>query len=243
MRFNMAIFPCRPGGKEPITAHGFKDSSRDISQINEWWSKHPEANIGIATGGLSGGLCVVDVDGDAGIEWIRAQENRHGEINTALSLTGKGYQYWFKSERPIKSRVRLAPEIDIRSEGGYVVAPPSLHPNGRSYAWEVSAPLEEVGLLPLPGWLALLLSGGCEHAKKDWSEIARNGASRGARNQTLASVAGHLFRRGVDPKLAYLLLLAFNESCTEQPLPKTEFNRTVDSIAKRELLRRKGGRI
>lgn len=238
--YGMSVFPCVKRGKEPITAHGFKEATRNPEQINEWWSRYPGANIGVACGGVSGGLLVLDVDGDEGQESLRKLERDHGVITTAQTLTGKGTQYWFKSQQSFKNRVRLMPGIDIRSDGGYVIAPPSIHPLGKPYAWEVSARIDEVPLAPLPNWLIPLLSPQAQPSKTDWAKIAKTGAPQGARNQTLAQVAGHLFRRHVDAALAYTLLWSWNQSCSEQPLPQDEFDRTVGSIARRELDRRKG---
>ena len=57
----ISVFPCVPGGKRPLTAHGFQDASAELAVIDFWWRRHPDANIGIPTG-AAGGVDVVDVD-------------------------------------------------------------------------------------------------------------------------------------------------------------------------------------
>jgi hypothetical protein len=224
-----------------LTAHGCKDATQDLSQIAEWATKWPDANLGIACGAPSGGLFVLDIDGEEGQDSLKKFESAHGPLpKTPLSLTGKGQQFFFKTTASVKNRVRLAPGVDIRADCGYVIAPPSVHPNGRRYAWEVSARIDEIPIADAPAWLIELATdfGEGSPMKKDWSELASGDAPVGSRNTTLASLAGHLFRRYVDAKVAYMLLKAWNRSCTQRPLSDAEFDRTVNSIATAEAARR-----
>lgn len=152
----LAVFPIKPRSKSPLIAHGFKAASKDPEQINRWWEKWPDANIGIATGSMSGGLVVIDldIDDDKGIDGrvsLREWESEHGKIpdETWLSITGRGgYHYFYQDRSTVQSRVNLYEGIDIRAEGGYIVAPPSIHPNGNCYEWEQE-----------PGDYELMLSG------------------------------------------------------------------------------------
>ena len=144
--YGWRVFPLRPKSKEPITSHGFKDATTDTSVIAEWWRKTPDANVAIATGD---GLVVVDVDdkpekhgGVYGSETLRDWELDHGDISetvTAKSGTG-GMHYYFNvgADRvPICESSSIS--IDLRGDGGYIVAPPSIHPDtGKPYAWDVS---------------------------------------------------------------------------------------------------------
>lgn len=140
----LAVFPIIPGSKKPLTEHGFKDASKDPQQIEHWWTESPNANIGIATGSVSGGLVVIDLDVDDnkgvdGRETLREWEADHGKLpdETWLSITGRGgYHYFYQDAAQVRSRTGIYEGIDIRGDGGYIVAPPSLHPNGRVYEWE-----------------------------------------------------------------------------------------------------------
>lgn len=140
----MAVFPVRSRGKAPLTSHGSQDASKDPQQIEKWWSRWSAANIGIATGSASGGLVVVDldVDGEKGIDGrvtLREWEGQHGKIpdKTWISITGRGgYHYFYRDTSGTGCRIGLHEGVDIKGEGGYIVAPPSIHPNGRRYEWE-----------------------------------------------------------------------------------------------------------
>lgn len=143
-RLGLAVFPVKLGTKAPLTKHGFKDASKDTGQIEEWWTRWPSANIGIATGAASGGLVVIDLDvkkekGIDGRVTLREWEAEHGKLpdNTWVAITGSGgYHYFYHSDTQVKTSAGLYEGIDIRGEGGYVVAPPSIHENGRLYEWE-----------------------------------------------------------------------------------------------------------
>ena len=142
----MAVFPIKPRSKQPLTDHGLKDASKDPAQIESWWSRWPTANIGIATGAVSGGLVVIDLDvdkdKDKGIDGrvtLREWEAEHEKLpnSTWLAITGRGgYHYFYHDTSTVRNRTGIYEGIDIRGDGGYVVAPPSIHPNGNTYEWE-----------------------------------------------------------------------------------------------------------
>lgn len=138
----LAVFPVRRN-KAPYTPHGCKDAKTDLRAIKSWWKRWPDANIGIATGSISGGIVVIDIDIDEdkgiyGDESLREWEDEHGELpETWRAITGRGgYHIYYRSDEKIKNTTGLYPGIDIRGEGGYVIAPPSIHQNGNSYQWE-----------------------------------------------------------------------------------------------------------
>ena len=138
----LAVFPVRQN-KAPFTPHGCKDAKTDIRAIKAWWKRYPDANIGIATGSISGGIVVIDIDIDEnkgvyGDESLREWEKENGELpETWRAITGRGgYHIYYRSDEKIKNTTNLYPGIDIRGEGGYVVAPPSIHQNGNYYQWE-----------------------------------------------------------------------------------------------------------
>ncbi len=122
------VFPVKPKGKAPLTANGFKDASIDPRKIMEWWTQWPDANIGIATGKISG-LFVVDVDGDIPQGTLQLPD-------TPTVVTGKGKHYYYRYVEGLEisnsQKINGLP-VDIRGDGGYVVAPPSIHPNGGRY--------------------------------------------------------------------------------------------------------------
>lgn len=144
-----AVFPCRPSGKEPVGSlvpNGCLDATTDVETIKRWWTTCPNANIGLATG-LKNGLAVVDLDGQEGI----VSGNRLGLSSPVCALTGNGKQLFYSDmDGKLKNSVKkLAPGLDTRGANGYVIAPPSLHPNQKQYCW-LGSPLSRKALPPLP---------------------------------------------------------------------------------------------
>ncbi len=121
----------RDAGKHPIgrlAPHGVHDATTESMIITRWWADTPDANIGIATGAVSG-IIVLDVDGEDGEASLAALEREHGSLpETPTALTGKGRHLYFAHPGvPVPNRTRVAPGLDVRGDGGYVVAPPSTH--------------------------------------------------------------------------------------------------------------------
>jgi P4 family phage/plasmid primase-like protien len=136
-RNGFAIFPCRPRGKEPLTPHGFKDATTDGAQIRRWWTKWPDANIGLATG-REHGIVVLDVDGEEAERLLAKLEDRHGKLPpTSRAKTGKGrHLYFVLPEDCGKVPSSNDGGLHIRADGGYAIAPPSVHPSGMRYEWD-----------------------------------------------------------------------------------------------------------
>lgn len=127
----------RPGcspGKHPIQRNGLLAAIVDLDKIAEWWNRWPDANVAIATGEISG-IVVVDVDGPEG-ERSAAMYGLSPD-GTMSVRTGNGFHLYYRyPDFPVKNSVRkIAPGLDIRGDGGYVVAPPSVHQSGRVYEW------------------------------------------------------------------------------------------------------------
>jgi len=147
------VFPCQPGSKQPMTEHGLNDASNDEPAILAWWREHPQANIGVSCG--PSGLLVIDVDHPAGAEsWHRLCAEDGIAVRTVVSLTpAGGHHEYFAAPQGLaakNSAGRLAPNLDVRTAGGYVIAPPSRHPNGGIYRWAPGQGPGEVPLAPLP---------------------------------------------------------------------------------------------
>ena len=142
-KMGLAVIPLKIN-KAPYTPNGVKDAKTSEKAIRNWWKKYPDAGIGIATGSKSGGIFVIDIDIDEnkgiyGDESLKEWEKEHGALpDTWRAITGRGgYHYYYRSDEKIKNATGIYPGIDIRGEGGYVVAPPSLHKNGTYYQWEL----------------------------------------------------------------------------------------------------------
>lgn len=139
------VFPLLPRDKKPTTKHGFKDATTDPEQIREWWTQGPDANIGIACGGE---LLVLDVDGPEGEASIAGRPIPP----TVQAITGEGKHYYFQPVEGARN-VSIGQKVHIRTDGGYVVAPPSVHPSGKRYSWAPGMSPDDVEVQPAPQWL------------------------------------------------------------------------------------------
>jgi hypothetical protein len=130
---SFSVFPCSRR-KTPLTSNGLHDATTDWDRITEWWSEHPDANIGIRTGRVSD-LAVLDVDGMEGERSLIELE--HELPDTWVVITGRGAHFWFRMpEWELRnSASKLGPGLDVRAEGGYVIGPPSVHSSGAEYAF------------------------------------------------------------------------------------------------------------
>jgi len=141
-------------GKAPLIRYKeFEEEPPSLEQIDEWWERWPDANVGILL--RPSGLFVIDADGPEG--WAEVKELGFG--NGPRFKTGNGRQLLYRAPDGVagrKIKCGVSRSIDILAEG-YIVTPPSRHRNGRSYEWEVF--LEEEGLRDPPEWAVRMLSG------------------------------------------------------------------------------------
>jgi Bifunctional DNA primase/polymerase, N-terminal/Primase C terminal 1 (PriCT-1) len=237
------VFPCMPRGKEPAVVKGSLAATTDQNVIKGWWRGNSACNIGLATGAGSG-VFVVDVDGANAEAMLRELQERHGALPaTVEAITARGrhlYFRWLDGVEVRNSAGRIAAGIDVRGEGGYVLAPPSVHPSGRRYCWSVDS---ADSFAAAPKWLleALVPRGPATVTATpatSWRDIVRDEVTEGRRNDTLARFAGHLLRRWVDPLVTLEFLLTWNAMRCRPPLDESEVFTIVNSIAGRELKRR-----
>lgn len=221
---------CPNAGKHPRTKNGVLDATLDGGVIHRWLVAWPDANIGIATGATSG-LVVIDIDGEEGAESLLALQRQHGQLpNTVEQLTGGGGRHLlFKHPgKPIKNGTGLRPGLDIRADGGYIVAPPSVHESGRAYAWEVSSHPDEVPVAALPdAWVRFVT----DNQRKPSAPVPER-IPAGERNATLASVAGSLRRPGLSQEAITEALLVENRSRCDPPLPDDEVRAIAASVSR-----------
>lgn len=217
------VFPCK-NNKAPYTDHGFKESSIDPEVIKAWWEKWPEANIGIETG-VKSGIVVLDVDErNGGIESMKKVIAEEGKLEHTIKAftANKGYHFYYKHQFDIKTTPGIRKGVDIKSDGGYVIAPPSKLDDKKRYIWcENKGPDKE--LIDAPGWMARV-------PEKIFAPIG-NIISNGRRNDTLASLAGSMRRRGMSPESIYAALAEENKKCVP-PLPDGEVRSISNSIGR-----------
>jgi hypothetical protein len=136
-------------------------ATKDLVKVVEWARSWPAVNIGVATGQASG-MIAIDIDPrHGGDKSLQDLIDIHGALPATWTVEtgGDGLQYYFRlpSVR-IANATKVRPGIDVRGEGGYVVAPPSVHKSGKSYAWKKGCAPGECELAPLPAWLLELIA-------------------------------------------------------------------------------------
>ncbi len=211
---------CKPG-KHPIpdcVPHGVSNATTEADKIKRWWGKYPQANIGIAAGAESG-LIITDCDSEdafrkwrkrLGIETLRAKSGRPGRFHEYLLHPKDG--------RVIPHRDTFDTDTEVKSDGGqgkYVIAPPSLHVNGKRYEWALDKPVQ-----PAPEWLiAELIAPPRSPAK---SKPADTTVTEGQRNNRLHKMASMLRGQGWELESIEASLLAFNQNQCDPPLPEEQ---------------------
>ncbi len=211
-----AVFPADER-KRPRTAHGLHDATTERAEIEGWWRRWPDANVAIRTGPESG-LLVLDVDGDEGADTLHDLEGSHGAMPLTASVsTPRGGEHYYprlNGRRIANSAGKLGPGVDVRGDGGYVLAPPSIGANGRRYELDERAPLADP-----PAWLLELIQNGPARAT---SPPIGEEIPEGQRNETLASVAGTMRRRGLDGTAILAALRETNRLRCRPPLSESE---------------------
>ena len=238
------VLPCLPRDKRPATANGLKAATTDAETIRQWWRQLPEANIGIATGTPSG-IFVVDVDGVDAESELRKLEAQHGALPASVeAIRARGRHIYFRMPATDvrNSTGKIAAGVDVRGTGGFVIAPPSIHPSGRRYTWSVDS---ASAIAEAPAWLLAKIASSNGNGKSitppsEWRDLVR-GVSEGARNCSLTKLCGYLLRRHVDPFVVLELIRSFNATRCAPPLPDKDVERIISSVAGLELKRRQAG--
>jgi P4 family phage/plasmid primase-like protien len=233
---------CASPGKHPrshqsLFPNGVLSATTDPDLIKKLWSKWPQANIGVATGLKS--FDAIDVDLPEGPDTLRDLEMIHGDIpHTMEQITGSGgRQIFFKPTGKLTNKVKFADGLDIRSDGGYVVVPPSRHVSGNRYDWEASSHPGVASLADMPQWIVDLVaqsgtddqcSGSSE--KLNPSEIL-NGIPEGKRDSVLFKYACRLRSLRMAEEEARQLIFIAAKNCTP-PFPLDEALKKIESAWK-----------
>ena len=241
---------CRSPGKHPRTTRGLRDATTDVAIIRGWWERWPDANVGVLTGAASG-LVALDIDPrNGGDETLRRLERAHGPLPpTWRFLTGGGGQHVLfrhPGGSVRNSAGRVGPGVDVKADGGYIVAPPSLHASGRWYEFSAKFHPDRLKLADMPDWLLKAVDRPVTRSAtpvEGWRQLVGQGVTQGERNDAIARFTGHLLRIGVDPHVTMEKMLVWNRSRCRPPLPDTEVEATVRSIARCEIRRRRGGHV
>lgn len=249
---------CQHPGKHPrLKAWQSKASWRDDT-IGEWWDQWPNSNVGVATG-HSSGVLVIHIDRFYGEQSIASWEQAHGAFPvTWQSSTGNGRHIWFRypplTDRDIGNRVDLVRGVDVRGNGGYVVAPCSQHMNGKVYQWVRGHGPDDIDLADPLEWLVDMISrprqdsAGRKAPKNRRRTLQGQAAMRWkyatpttnrwnpgstipdhTRNDTIFAQACSLRDYGKRRVYAEAICVAINETYCEPPLTPDEVRKLVES--------------
>ena len=230
---------CTAAGKHPAIASGTDHTaaSTDHEVIAGWFRNQPDRNVGLVTGARSD-LIVIDVDvpgpngGANGLATLAELDQRHGALpKTRTHLSGGGgHHLLFRHPGGgrIPSRAgSLGPGVDVKADGGYVVAPPSSHASGNTYKLTHD---RELAKLPA-AWLTLLRGRPSEPAAA--AAHAATPIPEGTRNVTLTRLAGSIRRAGFSEQAIAAALLETNQERCRPPLQEPEVRLIAKSIAKK----------
>ncbi len=214
-----SIIPINPSSKKPCLESWLEYQRRlpTIDEVNDWWTKWPWASIGLVTGEISG-VSVIDVD------------PRHGGISDNLTDTvksqtgGGGFHYFYLYNHNVHSQNGVKDGIDLKSDGGYVILPPSIHASGNKYTWITPPFVNE--FQEMPQWIIDLQGTNKSSTNLDWKSILAQ--TEGARDINLYRAACSLLARGIPSKLVYQFLLFIN-STFQPPLATKEVNQKFES--------------
>lgn len=236
------VFPLQPRDKIPFASDiladangkgGFWVATDDADTIRRWWNRWPNANIGIATGAVSG-VVVLDVDAGHGGETTLANLLvQYGPLpSTPRTDTGGGghhYIFAHPGQEVRNSSSKVGEGIDIRGDGGYIVAPPSIHPSGRKYEWP---PQPSTPPVPMPEWLIRLATKTDNPQVEVVQQQDGQTIKSGSRDMTLASLAGTMRKRGMDHEAILAALKVENQQKCQPPLPDKDVERIAKSITR-----------
>jgi len=216
---------CKSVGKHPRTMNGLKDGTTDEAKIRNWWAMWPNANIGIVTGDASG-IVVLDVDldkfGEKSLEYL--EEENYFLPETLQSVTGSGGSHYMFAQPQVSiknSASSIGQGLDMRGDGGYIVAPPSRHKSGNRYEWK-----NDCDLATMPDWLLQLAT---ETSQSSGEFVNGECIPEGQRNVTLFSLACSVRSRGLDEPEIFALLQAVNNHRCDPCLPESEVKTIVAS--------------
>lgn len=237
-RLGLAVFPLVEGAKNPATAKGFKNASTDEKTVRTWWMRNPNYNIGIACGN---GTMVIDLDVDEakdedGTATLRKWEDDNGKLpETATAVTGRGGLHMlYRIDGEVRCSANPKLGVDVRGDGGYIVAPPSIHPNGTQYAWERDPREHEIAAADGNVMAFVEFVQGKKDDESNKALSVPREIESGGRNNTLFKMACSLQSKGLSNSAILAAVMAENAEKCNPPLSNNEVRRLVESALTKE---------
>ena len=228
----------------------FQTRMPNEEEVAGWFEKWAYANIGIVTGKISG-IVVFDLDSDHAVQYA---EDEGGFPDSPSVRTGKGRHVYLRYPGfEVRNDVRKELDIDIRADGGYVAAPPSIHGNGNQYTWEDGFSIHEIDPAPCTSWMIDYLKEVASDSNpptkekppkpsdnpitvrkpadsESYADVLKKGAQQGHRNHTAAKLIGHLLGKGNDESVIWEMVKQWNAAKNNPALDEAELRKTFESI-------------
>lgn len=229
------VLRLRPGAKIPLKgSHGFLDATTDTAQVEAWWLEMPDADVGIATGAVSE-LLVIDADvKNPKIDCQQSLRELELPVTFTVQTPSGGWHFYFSlpeyrdgTTPSIGSGTQVLPGIDLRGNGGYVVAPGCVV-DGKPYKVSLNEPIEVVP----PHLISRFASATKQNIQRD--DSGHMVIADGSRDQSLMLIATAIRNRGVGLKSIYHCLQVINHHHCEPPLQDWELKKIARSVARYE---------
>lgn len=228
------VFPLSPCDKMPLQgSKGLNEATNNLDKIRQWWNTNPFYNIGCATGG---DIVVIDIDegtdnkGDnkSGEDSIMQWQEENGPLpNTLTAISGKGGRHlYYRTTHKCSSKTGVIKNVDIRAEGGYIVLPPSIHPNGNRYTWVDDFNFDKICVAN--DIVCKLIC--ANHKSPSASAGNDNIIPQGTRNDTLYRRGCSMQGRGLDDNVIYSRLAEINNRQCKPPIEDNELIKIYNSV-------------
>ena len=256
------IFPVEKNGKRPVVVKTsidedgkpydvrmswkeFEYNRISSDQIQKWYEQFPECNWGVVCGKISN-ICVVDIDGQQGVESLKKFHPEMDTVSTLTAATPHGFHLFFVHPGNTVKSFPILPNVDVKADGGYVVISPSKTLDG-DYRFILDVPLVEC-----PGWVARGERAGFDNAQPQNSEVPTdtqpmwvrnllmNGSPSGRRNQDAARLVGYFHNRNVSRDIIEQIVLPWAEKC-QPPFDLKELKTVIRSVSSYQAMARSRG--
>ena len=229
-----SLIPIEPRGKTPLVQwRPYQERLATEDEIRDWWTKWPDANIGLIAGEVSR-IIVIDIDSGRveDVDETARAILKEASTDMIVRTGGGGVHLFYKyptSGLKVRNRVDAMSGVDIRGDGGYVVVPPSVHQSGKRYKWLRNGKPGK----KLPDWAKVGRNKNSSPGAEHWVDEALRGVEQGRRNHTCASLTGHLAGKGLGLDEIMRRMLDWNLK-NDPPMSDDEVRNTVKSIHKRD---------
>ena len=237
-----SVIPIRPRGKKPLLKwEPYQTQKAGAEEIKQWAQKWPDMNIAIVTGAISG-LDVVDIDSQKGRDAV--DEMIPDSMLTPVAGSPRDGRHNYHEHREgVGNATGFLPDVDLRGDGGYILAPPSIGENGKPYAWMEGLSIFEVNPCPMPEPLYNIINTSLyrgvtksqednDHTKSQIITDSHIRFEEGNRDNALFHLANHLVKGGMSEYNILEYMLFFGSNCTP-PFPEKEILAKIQSALKR----------